>query len=299
MKECKHYINNMSAYIDNELDETFKSDFENHLNICKNCQEEFNKILLISDSLKENKTEIPDGFMSSLKAKIAQNETVTNDKKSIFTYVNFRTASLVLALAILLISFKSPVYKEFAGDKKYTGIENNVSKKKDENIEAKFVVLDKSEPEKENKSIIENKTFGTVETEITKKSDNAKYAEAKIAQKSSVVEFQIADTSDENVLNDTSTKASEQITLAAKSAGGGGSSSSATANTNCVKITLTKCDECFNIIEKYFGDANAISQNLSYENYISFKNEISAFCINIDEIIEDKLKTVNIEIFLS
>jgi hypothetical protein len=204
-----------------------------------------------------------------------------------------------LALAILLISFKSPVYKEFAGDKKYTGIENNVSKKKDENIEAKFVVLDKSEPEKENKSIIENKTFGTVETEITKKSDNAKYAEAKIAQKSSVVEFQIADTSDENMLNDTSTKASEQITLAAKSAGGGGSSSSATANTNCVKITLTKCDECLNIIEKYFGYANAISQNLSYENYVSFKNEISAFCINIDEIIEDKLKTVNIEIFLS
>lgn len=299
MKECKHYINNMSAYIDNELDETFKSDFENHLNICKNCQEEFNKILLISDSLKENKTEIPDGFMASLKAKIAQNEVYVKNKKSIFTYVNFRTASLVLALAILLISFKSPIYKEFGGDKKYTGIENNVPKKKDENIEAKFIVLDKSEPEKENKSIIENKTFGTVETEITKESDNAKYEEAKIAQKSSVVEFQIADTSDENMLNDTSTKASEQITLAAKSAGGGGSSSSATANTNCVKITLTKCDECLNIIEKYFGDANAISQNLSYENYISFKNEISAFCVNIDEIIKDKLKTVNIEIFLS
>jgi hypothetical protein len=301
MGKCKHYLSNMSAYIDNELDKTLKSDFENHLKMCKKCQEEYNKILLISDSLKENNIEIPDGFMSSLKAKIAQNDTHVSDKKSIFTYVNFRTGSLVLALVVLLISFKSPIYKEFAGDSKYTGIENSVSTEtKKENIDAKFVVLDKPEPEKEKKSVIQNKTFDTVSMEMTQKSNNGRYEKSETTENSNIAALETTAVNDKDMPQAILEQKNEQITLAAKEmGGGGGSSASIQKYTNNVKLTLTKSDECLNVIEKYFGDASVTLVNLSYENYSNFKNEISAFCMNCDEIIEDKSQNVNIEIFLS
>ena len=311
MEKCKHYLSNMSAYIDNEFDKTLKSDFENHLKICKNCQEEYSKILSISNSLKENNIKAPEGFMSSLKAKIAQNEVYVKDKKSIFTYVNFRTGSLILALIVLLISFKSPIYEEFTQDERYTGIEKNISTEtKKENIDAKFVVLDKAETEKKQKGVEQNKPFDTVEMEAAKKSNNARYEEADTKSQQSQEEFSNNSEIEPIIADDNKmpkviiNHENDQITLDAKEPGAGGGGSSVVANsspkyTNNVKISLTKSDECLNVIEKYFGSKDITNSNLSYETYLNFKNEISAFCVNIDEQVNAESQNVNIEIFLS
>ncbi|MBE7053100.1 MAG: zf-HC2 domain-containing protein [Ruminococcaceae bacterium] len=310
MKNCRKYKNNISAYIDNELDKNQKHDFENHIKNCAKCQSEYSKILLISDSLSENTIEAPQGFMASLKGRIATEEV--NKKKSFYKYFNFKTCSAVFAICLLAISFKTPLYDNLNKVENDRGFVESGSVEKKELPDAKFVEAPKDDVKQlEKNSVvtknnIERTSNGStnIETPTYSNDSNAntivegvvlepiQMQDSKKYFAANEVEVATAELKTPPANDDT--VQSEEILLDESSVAD--SNSKSNDETNMVKVTVLKDENTVKIIEKYFGETTCAK--LSYETYISFKGEIEQFTDAIEETIVDETKEVNIEIFL-
>ncbi len=107
MKTCEEIRDNISLYIDNELDEKSVTEFEQHIDECENCKKELDEIktvveLCLSTSDEEN---LPEGFCDNLHEKLVfEKEKMTGKNKAIRVFGKY-AGIFSSAAAVLLIAF--------------------------------------------------------------------------------------------------------------------------------------------------------------------------------------------------
>ena len=134
MNTCKFVKSNLSAYIDGVLSGSDAEKIKNHLENCEECKAEYEKLLIISNVLLNEDVKAPEGYMASLKARIAAEET---SKKGFFAHVNYKVLSGAFAVLLLAVSFKTPLYDNLLriNNEKYNTVVTDVDvKKTDENV---------------------------------------------------------------------------------------------------------------------------------------------------------------------
>lgn len=99
MRTCEEVINNISLYIDNELNDKEVEEFEKHISQCDNCTkelEDIKEVVLRVNNLEE--IELPEGFHEELVLKL--------NKESIKWYntKNFKKYTLAASLFFIFIS---------------------------------------------------------------------------------------------------------------------------------------------------------------------------------------------------
>ena len=107
MNICKFVKSNLSSYIDGMSNGSDAEKIKNHLKECEECRAEYEKLLIISNVLLNEDVKAPEGYMASLKARIAAEET---SKKGFFAHVNYKVLSGAFAVLLLAVSFKTPLY---------------------------------------------------------------------------------------------------------------------------------------------------------------------------------------------
>lgn len=283
MKNCSHFKNNISAYIDNELNENDRCEFENHIKECDKCQSEFSKILSISNALSLSEIEVPDNYLSSLRARIAS-ESIEKKKKSIFTYVNYRTCSAVFAVFLLVAALKTPVY------------ENILKYRSDTYYSQEEITENKNDAILEETNNTQEEILQVVTPEKT---------EPKTAQNTESI-APVSETENNEV--EIYEGIIEEYDIGEGASGGGGASgaspygiSPARMISNSYSATILKTDESIVLLEKYFDKINSesIYGRITFENYESFKEEIAPYIVNEDIHIFEQGIEVDIEIFLN
>ena len=95
---CREFNEKLSLYIDNELEDNEKNEFDLHLNKCDECKksyEEMIKILQLTSEVEDK--DLPENYKSSLRSKL-ELEIKENKKK-----LNFKLLTSVAACFLLLI----------------------------------------------------------------------------------------------------------------------------------------------------------------------------------------------------
>lgn len=121
---CNEFIENISSYIDGEMTEIEKKEFELHILSCHNCRQEYEDMIKILKIVKkQEQAELPDNYRLELRRKLK--EAAKEEKK-----INWRAISSIAAgLIILIISIS--MFSDnlpFIGEKDYlTKSTKNVS----------------------------------------------------------------------------------------------------------------------------------------------------------------------------
>ncbi len=123
MTKCADIHEMVSLYIDGQLDENERKQFEEHINNCESCSVEYEDILNIIKLCAEiEEEELPDGFGSELHQKLLEvsgkHQTTAGKLILLFRSSYFRVATSVAA-ALLLIFLVKGVYN--------TGVLNNTN----------------------------------------------------------------------------------------------------------------------------------------------------------------------------
>lgn len=78
---CDKFRENISYYIDDILDDNDKREFEDHMNSCEQCKDEYEQMLILIDSLNSvEQVPLPDNYDETLRKKL-NNEKVKVKKK--------------------------------------------------------------------------------------------------------------------------------------------------------------------------------------------------------------------------
>ena len=96
--KCEQFLDLMSLYLDNELDKQTKSEFEQHLSQCKDCENELKNLEKIISSLNDIPLEeLPDGFHEKVMDKVIAEKTKPSSKFNYKHYIGFAAAFAVVA----------------------------------------------------------------------------------------------------------------------------------------------------------------------------------------------------------
>lgn len=97
---CKDFKENISSYIDNELNEISNKEFELHFLNCSNCRREYEYMVDIVKNIRnQEQVELPDNYRFELNRKLK--EAVKEDKK-----INWKVISSIAAgFIVMIISF--------------------------------------------------------------------------------------------------------------------------------------------------------------------------------------------------
>lgn len=94
--DCKNFLDKMSLYIDDEMTEIEKKEFELHILECQNCRKEYENMLSILNFVRNQaQEELPDNYRSELRLKLKE---YADEKKKL----NWRVISSVAAGFIIL-----------------------------------------------------------------------------------------------------------------------------------------------------------------------------------------------------
>lgn len=108
---CDIVRENMSLYIDNELDENTKMQFEEHLKTCVFCKEDLDILICAVDVMADMTEELPDGFSDRLHEKLAD---VKVQKRSFIKPLYLKTLSAVAA-ALVIVFIARGIFYDPAG----------------------------------------------------------------------------------------------------------------------------------------------------------------------------------------
>ncbi len=103
--DCKEFKNLIFDFIDDELDENQKAEFEKHKNSCIGCETEFNSFLSITNSVKELKQEkLPDGYCKRLneKLEIAKKELKVKKRNTYIKFAGVAATFMIVASALFV-----------------------------------------------------------------------------------------------------------------------------------------------------------------------------------------------------
>lgn len=95
-------INNLSAYIDGEMQENEAKAVEKHLRECSSCSKEFELLKAIISISNELNEDLPDGFGASLNKRLEAAKVDTRNNK--FNVINLRLISQIAAAFIIVVT---------------------------------------------------------------------------------------------------------------------------------------------------------------------------------------------------
>ncbi len=102
MNSCDLCLENLSAYLDGELSQADKQEFEQHIQICETCAGELTMMKSILSSCSELEEDLPAGFEASLHMRLeAAKEEATAKKKQL---VKIRLFSQIAAGFVIVIA---------------------------------------------------------------------------------------------------------------------------------------------------------------------------------------------------
>ncbi|WIV10517.1 DUF4349 domain-containing protein [Proteiniborus sp. MB09-C3] len=94
---CNDFIDNISSYIDNEMTEIEKKDFELHISKCDSCRQEYECMISILKNVNnQEQVELPDNYRLELRRKLKE---TAQEKKTL----NWRVISSIAAGLIVMI----------------------------------------------------------------------------------------------------------------------------------------------------------------------------------------------------
>ncbi len=97
--KCQEFYEKISLYIDNELEDIDKKEFEFHLHECQSCKRKYEQmisILKVTNNFEEK--ELPADYRSSLRSKLEAEVNITKTRK-----VNWRLLSSIAAGLLLVV----------------------------------------------------------------------------------------------------------------------------------------------------------------------------------------------------
>ena len=101
---CKDFLELISLYIDSEIDDIQKKEFEKHLNDCKKCRTEYENVLSVVSMLKDlPDEELPENFCSDLHDKLLKETENQGSRKILFFRSNAFKAVSTVAAGILVV----------------------------------------------------------------------------------------------------------------------------------------------------------------------------------------------------
>lgn len=192
MKTCKEIGELISKYLEDELDELNRDEFEEHIDSCVDCKNELEAVREVLYSLEEiDEVELPIDFKETLHEKLVL-EQQKKENKSKSLLINYKYIKAVSSIAaVLLIIFVARGFlitgllipsKSSNTDRQYTALENNTAGNSAGN----------SEPMNENSLFFNESVEDNLEY-------NAKVKDNKSEEKGLAAEFDIKGHSDSEV----------------------------------------------------------------------------------------------------
>ncbi len=107
MKTCEEIRDNISLYIDNELDEKSVTEFEQHIDECENCKKELDEIKTVVEACLSTSDEedLPEGFYDNLHEKLVLEKAKMTGKNKVIRVFGKYAGIFSSAAAVLLIAF--------------------------------------------------------------------------------------------------------------------------------------------------------------------------------------------------
>lgn len=103
---CDWVLERLNEYIDGELNNSDAEIVRAHIDICPNCKKAYEELLAVESLFDESEEEMPEGFVDSVMARVAQEER--KPKKSPF--VLFRNiGGIAIAAVVMLTVVASPL----------------------------------------------------------------------------------------------------------------------------------------------------------------------------------------------
>lgn len=106
VREHEKFRENMSPYIDNELDVKECYEFRKHLTKSKTAQKELKNAYRIQKELKNSFEKTKQKVSNGISKRVIQNLKMTNTKKSeqfLYTFFNFKIAKIAILLGIFIL----------------------------------------------------------------------------------------------------------------------------------------------------------------------------------------------------
>ncbi len=112
---CREFADNISSYIDNEMTEIEKKEFELHILECNNCRQEYEDMIKILKNIKnQEQVDLPDNYRLELRRKLK--EAAKEEKRINWRVISSIAAGLIIMIiSISMFSDKLP----FIGDGQY------------------------------------------------------------------------------------------------------------------------------------------------------------------------------------
>lgn len=120
--DCKQIIDLISMYVDSELDERQKAEFEEHVSQCSSCKEELNDILKVLEVLHSiPEVDLPDNFKDELHEKLIKVKENEFSTGKLFFIKNryIRAISTVAAGVLIIFVLKGILFDGFLLKIKY------------------------------------------------------------------------------------------------------------------------------------------------------------------------------------
>ena len=132
MKKCSEIKENISLYIDNELEPDELKEFEEHIAFCEDCRNELNEIMQIVGLCKNTaEVELPENFKNELHLKLLEAQEQRNAEKLAFFHSRYLKLFSSIAAVFLLVFLIRGLYNFnlFTGAKSggSTGSMNNTA----------------------------------------------------------------------------------------------------------------------------------------------------------------------------
>lgn len=106
MRDCEKYLDMISAYADDELNNDEKAELEAHLAVCEECRSLLDAYREISNEMAFDTEEVPEGFSKGVMKKVSsyeKNVTARVRKKNIG--IAGRWIGIAACIAIVLVAF--------------------------------------------------------------------------------------------------------------------------------------------------------------------------------------------------
>ncbi|MFA5524867.1 MAG: DUF4349 domain-containing protein [Tissierellales bacterium] len=142
---CKEFVECMSLYIDEEMTEIEKKEFEIHILNCNKCRQEYEDMLKIMKMIRiQEQSELPDNYKFELRRKLK--ETVKEEKK-----INWKAITSVAAGLIILIMSMTMLFDKLP----FMGQDQYLTKSTNDESPQRSMDFDISEPKEamENDSV--------------------------------------------------------------------------------------------------------------------------------------------------
>ncbi|MBS4537202.1 DUF4349 domain-containing protein [Clostridium sp. D2Q-11] len=103
--DCNKCIENISPYIDDELIQGEKVEFEKHLKECKECEKIYNETLKVMNSIREIEYEpLPDDYKITLRSKLEDEKEYTKNPKNYKKWIGLGVAAVLIFFVIIMPS---------------------------------------------------------------------------------------------------------------------------------------------------------------------------------------------------